>query len=777
MNEQREFLEKLARYRELNAAERREVTRRLEDDPAAAELLGAYREMDERLARLPDPVPDPALARAFRSALARETAGDRGWSGWLRRAPAVAGQVAGVALLLLLVLAGALLFRDQLQMPAAGPGQTPTPAGEDTTPAALATQPAGPQPTGTPTPASFFPGPTPTPAVTIDVAAPFDPFAGYMAVWPEQTGMAHGSLRAGMKAFLQQVGGIEALADPAVMAGLENRLRPHVPVWGEQSLQLVDVYPGGGRELVVAVLPYVDIYAQDGNGILHVRGAGLPRYWPEADSWPQAVQVMTLPGSDATGIFITYGYGEVNDRAAELLVAAFDGTRAYWQEVWRGAVPELAALPEGVQPVEIDVGTGIPVLSLTCPAVGAFDRPAAGDNVDQRLARRDVYQWNGMRFEHVSIERAAPQTQRQFANVAEAYLRQGDFAEALARYRVLAAGESGLPAGTGEPDWQTLAALRAGQLHALQGETDAAREMLGRARLSSTQLGRVAGVFGETYDTSGDAVAAWAALLADGEMIRELVSQGNGLAGGAAEPLALFYPGMALAGALADLTPADLVQGSPPDVLARWNSRGLDVGPGRFADMDGDGSLEIVVAQMIPSPEEVSYVPVSLLDYGPQGWHAVSLGELPAANVAAGQFPGPEPGLPEPVPAPDGGYLLIEIGGIYAGWDGQQVQTFQAPRPGYPEWLRSNRPDHLCPLPAAEQMVPVTVPITGEGPTPAALEQEGLPTPPPTSTQFPGTALPPTPWDQDGMPQPSATPTPWDQDGMPQPNATPTPAG
>lgn len=779
MDERRDLLEKLATYRDLSAAEQQQLAECLEGDPAAGELLEAYRRMDRQLKQLPDPVPDPALSRQFRAAVAREpNRGQRGLA-WLGRAPALAGQVAAVAFLLFVVLAAGWLFRDQLQT-LGQPASATTPAAlEETAPSVLASAVAA--PSGTPTPFGstpplvLFPGPTPTPAVTVDPADPFGPFADYMAHWPEQTGMAQGALRAGVKSFLQAWGGLEALDDPAVLAELEAQLRPHVPVWNEDSLQVVDVYPGGTPELVVAVLPGVEVFAQDGTGTIHVRGLGIPNYLPMEASWPQQVQVVDLDDGFPE-IMITYTSGEEYDRAAEVLVRQFNAVESSWvSRGWRAAVPDLLALPARVEPVRLYSQETPSRLVLTCPTVGAFDLPLSPENVYERLLRQDHYLWNGFNFELSVSERATPRTQRQYANVAEAHLRVGDFTGALIRYRLLGAGETGLPAGAQEPDWRTLALLRAGQLHALLGEAEPAHQMLREAQLSSTQLGRVVGIFAEVYEESGDLVTAWAALLADGELIQEILSQQNGLAGGPGAPLALFYPGMALAASLEDVAPDDVAQMSVVDLLDRWQGDGLAVSAGRLADMDGDGALEIVAVQPVPSSSGPAYQIVSLLDHGSQGWFAVSLGEVATADVPENQLPSPQLLLPEPEPAPEGQYLLIDIGGFFAGWDGQRTHYYQAATPGYPERLRSNRPDHLCPLPALEQSVYARLTVTPTTFPPTEMAPEMTPTPfaypgagpSPSSTPFAPEVTPTYPPYPD--PVLSPTPTPWDQEGMPTP--------
>lgn len=328
----KQFRKQLAFYRDLSKAERAELKRRLAGDPAGAELLAEYEAMDERLAALPDPKPDPILRRDFYAALEREQRPGRPallhrlWQG----IPAAAGQLAVAAALVLLVIGAGYLFRQQFEFAAAGT-RTPIPTGRPTKAATGEAE-------VTPVPAEF-PRITPTYAVTVPPQDPFGPFREWAAQWPQNTGMTHGALRAGLKEYLRGIGGIGALNDPAAMAELEGEIAGLLPNRGA-GLQLADVYPGGEPELVVAILPFVDVVTEDAGGILHIQGVGSPAYWPVESTFPTAVQVQdgaAYDGQPELQVFYTFYDG--SRTVQEYLIAKWDPAQAYWQEVLRTATP------------------------------------------------------------------------------------------------------------------------------------------------------------------------------------------------------------------------------------------------------------------------------------------------------------------------------------------------------------------------------------------------------------------------------------------------------
>ena len=637
MRKEQRLQEKLATYRDLNPAGRRRLQAELEGDPDAAELLAAYQEMDRRLAELPRPTPSGHLRRDFFTALDRETApGKRmGIGPLLRHGPALATRAALGAILILALFTFAYLFRQQLQLATAPPTGTPTASVTALEAESLATPTvvaALPEPEGintpTPTPASPL---TPTPAVTVDPDDPFAPFRLYMAAWPEQTGMAYGALRAGMTAYLQQLGSIEALADPAVAADLQAQVAPAVEGWSEQSIQLLELVESGrGRELIVAVLPLVDVYRQDSAGVFHVEGVGLPRHWPVQETWPQAVEAVDFNGDGSPELVVTYRFSAPSRLAQEVLVVEYEPARRYWSERLRLPVADLSRLEKVLAQRAAEVVTAFPAssgnpgrLEKYCLAYGAFDSESSFSAV-----RREIYAWYGDGIEPLLFDRTEPSNLRQYVNLTEAHLQEGELREALRRYRLLAEGEIGLPnADAVRPNWEAFAALRAGQLHALLGEPEAAREVLGRALLSSGSMGRLAGIFAGAYERSSTAAGAWAALLGDGSVYQE-----SYLGDGSGEPAAalpVLYPGLALAAALRQAQVPQAAGLQVPDLLTLWAEHGL-MTTGRVLDIDLDGAPEIVAAQLLLDEEAPALAPVWVLDVGNDGWFAALLGELPA---------------------------------------------------------------------------------------------------------------------------------------------------
>lgn len=676
--------EQLAAYRDLSAQERRELQEKLAQDPAAAELLSAFRRMDRELAALADPRPEPRLRSEFYAALEREAHPSRRQTlrHALRQLPGAAGQVAAAAVLLLLLVGAGLLFRGQLQLLSA-PDAT-APATGSATPDRAIGDPRG---TAAASPTSpdaspVFPEVTPTFAVTVDASDPFAPFAGYMARWPEQTGMAHGSLRAGMKAYLQRVGGLVALQDAQLMADLQAQLQPQIPSWGQHSLQLVDLYGDETPELIVVLRPFVDVYTQDAQGILHVGGLGIPRYWPVEQTIVTDVEALDFSGDGRPELTVTYTFGSEGRRSQEVLVAQYDPARNFWEERLRVPIVDAGVaqdmLGEPFQPVQVTASQdGPPTLEITCAASGAFDAAFTG-----YLLRRELYLWNGSQMEMVLADRTEATTLGQYVNVSEAYLRQGHFTRALERYEWLYAGNVDLPAGTvtsgGQIGWRAFAAMRAGQIHALLGHQEEARAALLETRLSSSMIGLMAGYFAERYRATGDAAAAWAAMVTeevlyedpaqDADMLREML-----------------YPGMALAAAWDKVSTAGA---DPLDSIdpyqALLDELGLEILHAVQADMDGDGAGELVVAQPLPSGEIMMWV----LDRGEEGAFAAPLGLARDREQASAM----------PVDGPDGTYQVVPVADGLVGWDGQHVHAFQTPQAGYDSWLRSTRPDQACPV-------------------------------------------------------------------------------
>lgn len=701
----KQLREQLATYRDLSKAERAALKRRLTDDPAGAELLAAYEAMDRRLADLADPRPDPALRRDFYAALQGE--GAQGQAGWFGRrlggVYAAAGQLAAAAALIILVVGAAALFRQQSEFAASG-SPVPISTGRPTK-AATGT------PIGTAAPVRF-PAATPTYAVIVPPDAPFAPFHRWASQWPQHTGMTHGALRAGLKTYLLDHGGVEALLDPAVMGELKAALEGHLPAPGA-GLQLADVYPGGELELVVAVLPFVDVVGEDEEGVLHITGLGNPEYWPVENTFPTAVQVEDVVAFDGQPeIQVFYSFVDGRHTFQEYLIAKWDPARTYWREVLRAP---LLGVEEDVSYVNVDRDreSGNTAVSITCRAVGPWETS---------LLREDLYVWDGDDFMLWIIGRDEPADQRQYLGLAEARLRSGQIGGAAEMYRALYQGEVTLPAPNEQIDWQVIAAMRAGQLYTLLDQPEEAEAALAQASLRGSPLGQWAGRFSEAYRDADDAAAAWAALVA---MKRAEIENDDAIDAGN-RYLASFANDtvvpMALAAALQSrdvINPA-----APSDLLGIWAEYDLaaEVGQGRVEDLDYDGANEVIVT--LPTPG--GQAPVWLLDRGEDGWFTTLLGLHHNVNAP----------LTAPQLGPNGDFQVMAVGDEYVGWNGRYPFYYSEMADWEGNWRLSAQPEHRCYLPADDLFAVAEfdprdgeTAVTPNGPTPG----ERTPTPTPLS--------------------------------------------
>lgn len=745
MMNREEHLKMLAAYRDLSPAERERLQKVLAEEPAAADLLAEYRKMDEALARLPDPAPDDALREAFYQQVEEQRAAL--WWAPLRRLPAAAAQAGGLAFLLLVVVVAGWLFREQIsQPPAAGPISTARPVAE-----------------GAPTllPQTFA-HPTPTYPAEMNLENPFASFGEVMAGWGEETHPSQAFLimRTAIKIYLQEAGGLNALDDPAVLAGLEERLRPHVPVWPDFALRRADLTGNGQPELMVAVLPLIDVFFEDEDGVLHARSLPQPAHLDVAQAWPHELQLTDVTQDGLPDVLVAFTEGitpglvATADARYEVLVAQWVAQGSHFNSLLQ--VPSTATgLDNAV--FRTDVAEEGSSVETYCSTHGLFSAPGS-----PHITQRNVYAWNGVDFELLLYDRTDAETLRQYVNVAEAHLQEGDLADALLFYEALYQDQVTLPdepAASGFPEWRAYASLRAGQVQALLGDHEAAQNALGRARLSSSAIGQLAGVFGETLQATGDPAAAWAALLADDALAEDAFGEaGNG----ADVRAAILYPGMALAAALRQHPEVD-VGTQVEEVVGEY---GLEVSDLTPVDLDEDGAEEVVVRQVLPG----DIAAVSLLDQGDEGWFAVLLDSGPAADVPAYQI----------------GDRSVQVGDFQAvWWDGRHATFY----PITGSELSVYGGSHLCPLRGDEMVVvqeqPLrrpTAPPTQIGPTLEARSltataegrawQETMQAQIGSATAPPPAATPtPTPWT--GPAESKATPTPWTP--MPTPSRTPTP--
>lgn len=559
------------------------------------------------------------------------------------------------------------------------------------------------------------PAETPSP-IPVEAAENFAHFAKLMPNWPANLPETHQALVDGLLVYLRSLpGGLHSLTTPEAMAQLRAQLQPQLR--SEQQLQVTDLDSDGWPELLVAMLPPASIIRQTDNG-LKVEDLPAPRYWPPDAVWPTIEQVIDLTGDQRPEIIFTYNFPSASFLGQELLVTGQkDGE---WVEWLRLPLNNWAGGGEW----RLDNRFDPPALVTTCAAFGTFDAKLIAHPL-----QRNTYRWTGDHFAWDTLEQQEPANLRQSINIFEAGLRLGHFEAALNGYRYLAIEQPNLPdepAGAtsqDKPDWIAFAALRAGQIHALLGQPEGALALLSQAEEAGSTIGRLARLFRERYEVSGDPAAAWVALLTDTKIYEEAYNEQGNLVSFPGNPLGALYPGMALAAVLNSRS--DIPNDDPEAMRAAWTEYDLTVSDILAADLDSDGQQEVVIIQPLSSSPDstLAQTPVWLLDRGPEGWFAVFLGQYPDLVPL-------EPGgttIKGPFLVPGTFYQAVQVGNsLVRGWHGYWVNHYQDTQ----SWLLDTDPTTLCPVIFRSALSPAAEIVP---PEPLLAASTPAPTPLPTS--------------------------------------------
>jgi tetratricopeptide (TPR) repeat protein len=740
MKKSQKLLEKIAAYRDLNEEERRQLEEIVSNDPQAAALLAEYQKMDEELGQLPLPVPRRAFTAEVREALENErTAGSNGGLlPMLRTLPGAALRIALVVAFIFVAAAIGNSFRQQLQLSGALDEEATATVATATMAAIMGENDALPTPI-----------PTPTFAAEIDPQDPFRPFLDALQAGPQAMGQARGALRAGMTVYVQQAGGLATVQDAGFDSLLEQ-VRPSIPhgneaSWAEDAVQLVDLDGDGSQELIVALLPNVERYYEDDTGAIRVQELARPAYGEVQSSWPLAVEVADLTGDGVSEVGVTYNSVTSSEIGQQFVLVQWDGEQGLWQSTLTVPLPYVEA---DVAPVQIHQDQQPPAIETVCYAHGIFQGPGANE-----MLQRNLFQWDGDSFEWRLAQRAEATTAVQRLNVAEAYLRQGQLSAALHLYQQLSS-----EAGDGS-DWQAIAALRVGQLLAIEGRQTEALQALAVAAEQSPAVRHLAQTFAAAYEETASAPSAWQTMVTDGASYAT-PDEGGALAPSPANMTALNYPGMALALAVNGMERTLIPD--PAAVQAFLEQQGFTIGGVVSDDYDGDAVNELLVAYAVTGERAL----VSLLDEADEGWYALDL-------VGAGSL---EDVMHMVVGHDQGEVSVLAVERRLLLWDGRHA--YQLALNGYGDLSYSADPAYLCPL-WAEATVEPSLNVAGWNElllSPAPVPNASVATPTPIP-QNPGTPTPYTepfgptavptennPSVPPGMLMLTPTPTAWDTD-------------
>ncbi len=310
-------------------------------------------------------------------------------------------------------------------------------------------------------------------------------------------------------------------------------------------------------------------------------------------------------------------------------------------------------------------------LVTTCPALGPYDHKLLPHPTLTR-----TFRWEAGNLILSTVSLDPPATVRQQVNVAESAFRQGRLDQALAAY-IRAAEDPNLAdePGTAQVAWRAYARFRIGEIEALRGSVDAARQAMEQAKAAGPALSVLAAAFLDGY-SNGDAARALAALQRT-ELAELLYFDEGGNLGPPMEAGDLLYPGLAVAAYL-NAHP-DAGHGSGEVLTNMLRDLSLDVASSAIVDLDGDGQSEVIVVLNQSVPKEVApsgqRQSMWLLTRGNAGWWPQEIET------------GPHLMMTETVPAPEDGRRVV----VYVrdsndsprraaiGWDGTQTLRYNLP--------------------------------------------------------------------------------------------------
>ncbi|MGI8913173.1 MAG: hypothetical protein ACR2JY_05170 [Chloroflexota bacterium] len=146
---------------------------------------------------------------------------------------------------------------------------------------------------------------------------------------------------------------------------------------------------------------------------------------------------------------------------------------------------------------------------MRCLAWGPFDH-----HLLQHPTLTRAYRWNGNAFTLANVALAPAIDLRDAFNRAEVAFRQGAYATAISRYRVVTSDHTLQPEKDDRTNWVALAWLRIGQSPALLGDARPAPTSLARAVAAGGTIDSLARAFGDALGPTDKVAQAFAALQA-----------------------------------------------------------------------------------------------------------------------------------------------------------------------------------------------------------------------------------------------------------------------
>jgi hypothetical protein len=304
-------------------------------------------------------------------------------------------------------------------------------------------------------------------------------------------------------------------------------------------------------------------------------------------AWPSGAQALDLTGDGQPEALITFqlpGGSGVTDRVHAFRWIA--QSRSF-TEIFRATLVTWAG-PSTWKTQPSPAGSQEFVLSG--PAFGVFDYKLLA-----HPTATQVWQWSADagRFVKSSDTITPPQNRRQAVNVGEAFLRQGDYAQAAQAYHAAIEDTAliTLPETENAPDWAAFAALRLGQANALNGKEAEARAALQQAITAGGHIGELAGAFLNAYHGGQTTASAWGAFMKRLDLNGMLYQAQAGNLGFPMDAFSIYYPGLGVTAYLNDHSDARDLQADR--LQAALKAAGIVVESLRVADVDGNGSLEV----------------------------------------------------------------------------------------------------------------------------------------------------------------------------------------
>lgn len=174
---------------------------------------------------------------------------------------------------------------------------------------------------------------------------------------------------------------------------------------------------------------------------------------------------------------------------------------------------------------------------MRCPAWGPFDH-----HLLQHPTLTRAYRWNGNAFTLANVALAPAIDLRDAFNRAEVAFRQGAYATAISRYRVVTSDHTLQPEKDDRTNWVALAWLRIGQSPALLGDARPAPTSLARAVAAGGTIDSLARAFGDALGPTDKVAQTFAALQAS-DGARQLQDGTASNLGYVIDPSGLFFPG------------------------------------------------------------------------------------------------------------------------------------------------------------------------------------------------------------------------------------------